>query len=94
MLDQFEEIFTLQPDERRRLQTFQQLGDLLENRVPPSVAARLDHQEELIDRIDFDNQPYRFLVSLREDFLPELEAWTDLIPRLGPEPIPPAADVA
>lgn len=84
VLDQFEEIFTLQLEEGRRLQAFQQLGDLLENRVPPAVAARLDRHEDLIDRIDLDSQPYRFLVSLREDFLPELEAWADLIPRLGP----------
>jgi hypothetical protein len=83
-LDQFEEVFTLQLDEARRLQTFQELGDLLENRVPPAVAARLDVQEDLVDSIDFDSQPYRFLVSLREDFLPELEPWADLIPRLGP----------
>ena len=42
VLDQFEEIFTLQLDEQRRLLAFQQLGDLLENRVPPAVASRLD----------------------------------------------------
>ena len=84
VVDQFEEIFTLQLDEERRLLAFQQLGDLLENRVPPAVASRLDQHEDLIDRLDLDSQPYRFLVSLREDFLPELESWADLIPRLGP----------
>jgi hypothetical protein len=87
VLDQFEEIFTLQLDEARRLQTFQELGDLLENRVPPAVATRLDHQEDLVDSIDLDSQPYRFLVSLREDFLPELEPWADLI-RVWSEPLP------
>ena len=45
VLDQFEEVFTLQLDERRRRQTFEELGDLLENRVPPAVAARLDAEE-------------------------------------------------
>lgn len=84
VLDQFEEIFTLQPDEQLRRQAFEQLGDLLENRLPPSVAARLDEHDELLDHIDLDSQPYRFLIALREDFLPELEAWADLIPRLGP----------
>jgi hypothetical protein len=83
VLDQFEEIFTLQADEQARLHTFQQLGDLLENRVPPAVVARMDAHEELLDRIDFDNQRYRCVVALREDFLPELENWTELIPRLA-----------
>ncbi len=83
VLDQFEEIFTLQPDEQLRRQAFQELGDLLENRVPPAVAARLEAHDELIDAIDQDSQPYRFLVALREDYLPELETWADLIPRLG-----------
>lgn len=84
VLDQFEEIFTLQLDEHLRRQTFEQLGDLLENRVPPQVTARLDQHDELLDHLDLDGQPYRFLIALREDFLPELETWTDLIPRLGP----------
>jgi hypothetical protein len=84
VLDQFEEIFTLQPDERRRRQCFQELGDLIENRMPPAVSQRLDQHDELVDHIDQDSQGYRFLLSLREDFLAELEAWADLIPRLGP----------
>ena len=84
VLDQLEEIFTLQQDEQRRRQAFEDLGDLVENRVPPAVAARLDAHDELVDHIDPDSQTYRFLISLREDFLPELEAWADLIPRLGP----------
>ena len=83
VLDQFEEVFTLELDEARRRQIFEELGDLLENRVPPSVAQRLDAEPPLLDRIDLDSQPYRVLVSLREDFLPELEHWADLIPRLG-----------
>jgi hypothetical protein len=84
VLDQFEEVFTLQTEEQRRQRVFPPLGDLLENRVPPAVDARLAQHDALIDRIDPDSQPYRVLVALREDFLPELEAWTELIPRLGP----------
>jgi len=83
MLDQFEEVFTLEPDQSLRAQAFQQLGDLLENRVPPVVARRLDADEALLDRIDLDHQAYRFLISIREDFLAELEYWADLIPRLA-----------
>src|SRR5262249_61025585 len=64
VLDQVETLFTL-ADEGPRRRAFQELGDLLENRVPPDVAARLDRHEELIDRIDLDSQYYRFLVSIR-----------------------------
>src|SRR5262249_47560279 len=78
-----ETLFTL-VDEGPRQRAFQELGDLLENRLPPDVAARLDRHEELIDRIDLDIQYYRFIVSIREDFLAELEVWASLIPRLGP----------
>lgn len=84
VLDQFEEVFTLEADEQRRRQISEQLGDLVENRMPPSMAQRLDRHEDLVDHIDQDSQAYRFLLALREDFLPELEAWADIIPRLGP----------
>lgn len=83
VLDQFEEVFTLEPDEARRQRLFEELGDLVQNRVPPAVALRLHGRDELLDRIDLDTQDYRVLLSLREDFLPELESWSDLIPRLG-----------
>ena len=83
VLDQFEEVFTLESDPGARRLTFEELGDLLENRIPAAVAARIDADEALLDRLDLDAQPYRCLVSLREDFLPELETWTALVPRLA-----------
>ena len=45
---------------------------------------RLESDDDLFDRVNLDTQPYRFLISLREDYLPDLEEWSDLIPRLGP----------
>jgi len=83
VLDQFEEVFTLESDPGARRRTFEELGDLLENRIPVAVAARIDADETLLDRLDLDAQPYRCLVALREDFLPELEVWTALAPRLA-----------
>ncbi len=85
VLDQFEEIFTLcatYPE--RQKQVFYELGDLMENRIPKVLADRLHTDDDLFDRINIDTQPYRFLISLREDYLPDLEEWSDLIPRLGP----------
>src|SRR5262249_40921071 len=68
VLDQFEEIFTLETDQGRRQQAFRELGDLLENRVPPAVEQRLDTDAALLDRVDLDHQSYRCLLSIREDF--------------------------
>jgi hypothetical protein len=84
VLDQFEEIFTLASDPERQKQTFYELGDLIENRIPKALAERLDADDELYGRLNLDTQNYRFLLSLREDYLADLEEWADLIPRLGP----------
>ncbi len=84
LLDQFEEIFTLQNEPAKRQAVFDELGDLVEGRVPPSTAARLNTDDDLIDRIDPDRLGARFVLSLREDYLPDLETWADRIPRLGP----------
>ena len=84
VLDQFEEIFTLGAmDSERQKQLFYDLGDLIENRLPKALAERLHVDDELFDRLNLDVQHYRLLVSLREDYLPDLEEWSDLIPRLG-----------
>ncbi|ESS72701.1 hypothetical protein MGMO_50c00170 [Methyloglobulus morosus KoM1] len=85
VLDQFEEIFTLGAlDSSLQKQVFYELGDLMENRIPKTLAESLYNDDDLFDRLNLDLQPYRFLVSLREDYLPDLEEWADLIPRLGP----------
>jgi hypothetical protein len=63
---------------------FYELGDLMENRIPKALANRLQTDDGLFDALNLDIQPYRFLVSLREDYLPDLEEWADLIPRLDP----------
>jgi hypothetical protein len=85
VLDQFEEIFTLcAANPERQQQMFYELGDLMENRIPKILAERLYNDDDLFDRINLDGQNYRFLISLREDYLPDLEEWADQIPRLGP----------
>jgi WD40 repeat protein len=84
VLDQFEEIFTLggaKPEDQRRL--FNELGNLLENRIPPYLCERFAADAELSERLTPDVQPYRFVIGMREDYLPHLEEWTNLIPRLA-----------
>ena len=85
VLDQFEEIFTLggQDSERQKID-FGALGDLVENRIPSALENAISADEDLLDELRLDVQPYRVVFSLREDYLPNLERWCDRIPRLGP----------
>lgn len=76
VLDQFEEIFTLgRADDatRQRVQEFlTQLGDLVENRVPENLKARFAAGELKTGDFEFDEQRSKVVLSLREDYVPEL----------------------
>ena len=78
IFDQFEEIFTLaQSDDfgRRRAREFlADLADLVENRPPAALEARIDRDEADAAKFDFARADYRILISLREDYLANLEA--------------------
>ena len=83
VIDQFEELFTLGervPDLVREFMN--DLGDLAENRIPADVAARIDSDEAEADRFQLRTHNYKLLITLREDFLPHLEEWSQLIPAL------------
>jgi len=83
VLDQFEEIFTRGAQRPERMQQWLfQLGDLLENRIPGELAEKLHDDDGWCEQLNVDVQPYRFLISLREDYLADLEEWSELIPRL------------
>ena len=77
IFDQFEEIFTLaQTDDagRRRAQAFlRDLADLVENRPPAELEARIDRDEVDAAKFDFARADYRILIALREDYLAHLE---------------------
>ncbi|MEJ1970980.1 MAG: hypothetical protein WDM96_00165 [Lacunisphaera sp.] len=77
IFDQFEEIFTLaQSDDagRKRAQEFlRDLADLVENRPPAALEARIDRDEADASKFDFARADYRILISLREDYLAHLE---------------------
>ena len=84
VLDQFEELFTLGERLPDLVAAFRdELGDLAENRIPADLATRIDNDEELAGRFNLRSRNYRLLISLREDFLPDLEDWCRLIPTLG-----------
>jgi len=82
VLDQFEEVFTLGASVAESVaQLRNDLGDLAENRIPEALQARLS--EASADALLLRSMPYKLLLSLREDFLPELESWRGAIPSLA-----------
>lgn len=83
VFDQFEETFTLGREHQdERVQPFSvELADLIENRVPVKDRRRISTSEDLTYSIS--EQRYRVVLSLREDYLAELESWQRLIPSLS-----------
>src|SRR4029078_4266744 len=77
IFDQFEEIFTLAQNDdfgrKRAAQFLDDLADLVENRAPKALEARMDSDESVIERFDFTREDYRVLIALREDYLAHLE---------------------
>ena len=85
--DQFEELFTLgaaaDPETRRRATGFiAELADLVENRPPANLEARLEQSSAEMEAFDFSRADYRVLITLREDYLPHLESQKTLMPSL------------
>jgi hypothetical protein len=86
IFDQFEEIFTLaQADDRGRIrakQFLEDLADLVENRPPAALEARLDQDEAAAEDFDFARADYRILIALREDYLAHLESVKSIMPSI------------
>ena len=87
VFDQFEETFTLgRLDENRSKATsgfLEQLIDLSEGRPPNHLKTRLDHNPEEAKVFTFAQHNYKILLSLREDFLPDLETLRLRMPALA-----------
>lgn len=93
IFDQFEEIFTLAGDKtgadsRRAKQQSQvhelmnQLADLLENRPPIALQESFRKDRSRARIYDTRCRLPRVVLSLREDYLSELEAWKAVMPSL------------
>ena len=86
IFDQFEEIFTLaQADDagrKRAAQFIEDLADLVENRPPKALEAKLETDDSVIDRFDFSRADYRILIALREDYLAHLEGVKSAMPSI------------
>jgi tetratricopeptide (TPR) repeat protein len=81
--DQFEELFTLgrqTPKQAARTELLlQQLGELIENRLPPALESELTNHPELLDRFDLLRQNIKMVFTFREDYLAEFEGLKALI---------------
>ncbi len=86
IFDQFEEIFTLaQSDDfgRARAARFiADLADLVENRPPKALEARLEQDDTTAERFDFSRSDYRVVIALREDYLAPLEGLKGAMPSI------------
>ncbi len=83
IFDQFEEIFTLGERRREMANDFREtLAAIVENRMPDTVRARLEKDDDLAERVDYRAHPARVLLALREDYLHLLERWRRRLPAL------------
>ena len=84
VFDQFEEIFSRsQGDpshEWAQRALIEELAQLIDNCVPPDLKRELESDPATVRRYDFDNQDYRIVLSLREDYLAHLESLSWQIP--------------
>ncbi|HEV7731821.1 MAG TPA: WD40 repeat domain-containing protein [Candidatus Binatia bacterium] len=87
VIDQFEEAFTLgRAGTERSVATrafLTELGDLIEGRVPHALRQAIDREPTLAAGYAFTMHAYRIVLSLREDYLAELESLRDEVPALS-----------
>jgi tetratricopeptide (TPR) repeat protein len=86
IFDQFEEVFTIAQGDafgrERAAEFLADLADLVENRPPKALEARLDEDDAAIERFDFTRADYRILIALREDYLAHLEGLKGMMPSI------------
>jgi YHS domain-containing protein len=83
ILDQFEEVFTLGQKRTAELEAFfREIACLIENRVPTDLRERLAEDDDFASSFDEQATPARIVITLREDFLAQLEGWKGMLPAL------------
>ncbi|MGY6126037.1 nSTAND1 domain-containing NTPase [Paraburkholderia strydomiana] len=86
VFDQFEEIFTAQHDDEaaraRAAHFFIALSEVVENRPSEDVRSLLDRDPAAAGRFEFTHARVNVILSLRKDFLAELEVYRKRMPSL------------
>jgi tetratricopeptide (TPR) repeat protein len=93
IFDQFEEVFTLGEEggiahaagDGRRAEIADligQLADVIEGRAPAALAPLFDREPQRALAYDFGPTAARIVISLREDYLAQLEQWKSVLPSL------------
>lgn len=85
VFDQFEEIFTLGARPTRVAYTeefWSEFSDLTEGRPPAQVRARFEAHPSETRGYAPHRHGYKALISLREDYLPQLDSYRELIPSI------------
>jgi hypothetical protein len=86
IFDQFEECFTLgaRKEFSSRLcnEFLPGLAEMIENRTPAALTRKLTDDRDLAKRYDLEAPGCRILITLREDYLANLEALRDSMPSL------------
>lgn len=81
VIDQFEEIFTLCQERQLQANFFEQISDLCDNKLPLYVKDYINDRGN--ERMEYsESVNYRFVISLREDFLARLEELAENVPAL------------
>ena len=81
ILDQFEEVFTLGSKQKGAGDAVRlALAQLIGNQPPPELDALLLEDEDLALRLRYDVQALQVVISMREDFLHQLERWKRSLP--------------
>ena len=82
IFDQFEEIFTIGKEKNNNVQKFiLEFSDLAENRVPMTVQELRQNKSENTSPF-YSQQNFRVIVSLREDYLAQLESLKKYLPSI------------
>lgn len=81
ILDQFEELLARNKATAARL-ALEDIADLVENRPPAGLSAAMQVNPSILDDYDLDSQPVRILLSVREDYLPEIQSLTEQMPSI------------
>lgn len=81
VIDQFEEMFTLGQGHFQTEEFLTEFADIVEKRIPLSVRKRLQDRGEKLN-IPLEAQGFRIVLSLRQDFVADLDDYRKKIPSL------------